>query len=72
MAAVLVNAKRLSIAEAAKRIGRLTGRTPSDSTIWRWCSRGVRGHRIPFRRCGTRILIAVADLESFISATNQT
>jgi hypothetical protein len=33
----------MTIQQAATFIGRLTGKKPNVSTIWRWCLKGVRG-----------------------------
>lgn len=61
----------LNLAASARRIGELTGHTPSGSTILRWCLIGIRGVSIPYQRCGRRICIRAPDLERFVEALHE-
>lgn len=58
----LLDAERLSLKDAARRVG------VSIPTIWRWCLNGVAGRKLPSVQIGGRRFVLVADLEAFLLA----
>lgn len=56
----------MTIPQAATFIGRLTGKKPNVSTIWRWCLKGVRGVILESIRVGGQRFISQAALARFI------
>ena len=56
----------LCLADAANSLPSAQGRKVHQSTIWRWCSRGVRGVRLEHRRIGTRYFTSREALSRFI------
>ena len=60
----------MSLAAAAKAFGRLRGRVPHVSTVWRWCTKGVRGVRLQsYVVGGTRVITAEA-IDTFLAQTS--
>ena len=62
MTASLLDAPRLSITEAARRLGVHT------SSVWRWVLTGARGRKLPTIMVGARRYIIIADLEKFLAS----
>jgi len=60
--------KTMSIPEAARYIGTLSGRKPTVSTIHRWIQKGVRGRKLPSRRLGGLHLICRSDIDAFMAS----
>jgi hypothetical protein len=56
----------MTIPQAATFIGRLTGKKPNVSTIWRWCLKGVRGVILESIRVGGQRFVSRAALARFI------
>ncbi len=50
-----VDEKLISLTEATKRLLRVDGRKPHVCTIWRWCSKGLRGVFLEYVRVGRNI-----------------
>ena len=63
-----LNERLLSLTEVAALIGRCTGKKPSLSTIWRWCTKGVRGVRLATCRIGNGHFVRRSDLNDFITS----
>lgn len=62
----------MSLAAAAKAFGRIRGRVPHVSTVWRWCTKGVRGVRLQsYVVGGTRVITAEA-IDRFLAQTAST
>jgi hypothetical protein len=63
--------KPMSLAAAARAFGRLRGRVPHISTVWRWCTKGVRGVRLQsYVVGGTRVVTAEA-IDRFLAQTSE-
>lgn len=61
----------LSIGEAAEEVSRLTGAPqPHSSTVRRWSTEGVRGHRLRTAKVGVRRYVKPKDLVAFLAALN--
>ncbi len=54
----------MTLAEAADFLGK-DGRKPHVGTLWRWCSKGVRGVRLQYRRYGRTVRVTRAALTAF-------
>lgn len=63
----VTNEELITLAQASKR---LPGR-PSLPTLWRWCTKGVRGVRLGHVRLGRRIFTSVDALSEFANACAQ-
>lgn len=59
---ILDQEQGLTLAQAAKS---LPG-SPSPSTVWRWCRRGVGGVRLEYRRMGRNIVTTRAAIQRFV------
>ncbi len=55
----------LTLAQAAKTIPTTSGSHPSIMTLWRWCTVGVKGVKLPHLRFGRRIVVTPEALERF-------
>ena len=55
MTSALLDSPRLSINEAARRLG------VHSSSLWRWVLTGVRGRKLPTILVGARRYVLVAD-----------
>ena len=53
------------LADVARWLPRFQGTKIHNSTLWRWCSRGVRGVRLEYLRLGGRILTSVEAVARF-------
>jgi len=62
MTPALLDSPRLSITEAARRLG------VHPSSLWRWILTGARGRKLPTILVGARRYVLVADLEAFLAA----
>ena len=62
MTSALLDSPRLSINEAARRLG------VHPSSLWRWILTGTRGRKLRTFLVGGRRYILVADLEAFLAA----
>lgn len=58
----LIDAERLSLKDAARRLG------VSLPTVWRWCLHGVSGRKLASLQIGGRRYVLLADLERFLQA----
>src|SRR5262245_44630800 len=63
---VFLNERLLSLGDAAL----LLPHRPNASTLWRWASRGYRGHRLEVIRIGSRAFTSREALERFVTAIN--
>ncbi len=61
----------VTLADAAKRIGRDSRKTPDKTTLYRWCLRGVGGIKLEHVRIGNRILVSRQSLTRFIEARTE-
>jgi len=59
----------LSLPDAADYLGKLTGRKPHVSTLWRWCLKGCKGVRLDSICIGGKRFVTVAAIEKFIEAS---
>ncbi len=62
MTSALLDSPRLSINEAALRLG------VHPSSLWRWILTGTRGRKLPTILVGARRYVLVADLEAFLAS----
>lgn len=58
----------LTLQDARKVIGQLTGRRPDKTTMYRWCLRGVRGVKLEHVRLGGVIFTSRQAITRFIEA----
>jgi len=56
----------MTLAEAAKYIGRIYGVKPSVATVWRWARKGLKGHRLPIISIGRRCRTTTTAVREFI------
>ena len=63
---------KLTPSQAAKRIGKVSGKVPHVATLIRWITRGVRGRKLPAIRQGNNWLIDPADADAFVQVVNPT
>ena len=61
----------ITLAEASKLLPKLAGRRIAICTLWRWCSRGVRGVRLAHLRAGRRIVTSRKALYEFFAALTE-
>jgi hypothetical protein len=59
----------LSLPDAADYLGKLTGRKPHVSTLWRWCLRGCKGVRLDSLCIGGKRFVTATAIERFIEAS---
>ena len=62
----LIDAERLSLSDAARRLG------IHAATIARWCLRGVAGRRLVSYKFGGQRVVLLSDLEAFLAAGQNT
>jgi hypothetical protein len=55
----------MSLGEATKHLPTSNGKSISTQSLWRWCSKGVNGHRLRHYRFGKRIAVTLDDLLEF-------
>ena len=53
------------LGDVARRLPKYDGKKIHNSTLWRWCTRGVRGVRPEYVRLGVRIVTSVAAVARF-------
>jgi hypothetical protein len=56
----------MSLTDAATYLGKVTGRKPHVSTLWRWCQKGCKGVRLDSICVGGKRFVTVAAIERFI------
>ncbi len=56
----------MNLTDAAKYLGKITGRKPHVSTLWRWCQKGCKGVRLDSICVGGKRFVTVAGIERFI------
>lgn len=61
----------ISLADACKYLGEITGKRPAVTTIWRWCLKGCRGVRLESVCIGGRRYVTIPAIERFINRSNQ-
>jgi len=61
--------KPLSLFDAADYLGKLTGRKPHVSTLWRWCMKGCKGVRLESICIGGKRFVTANAIEQFIDAS---
>ena len=62
----------LSLSEAGTRWAEITGASiPLPSTVSRWCTQGVRGHKLPSHVSGGRVWVNEIDLTAFYEDLNR-
>jgi hypothetical protein len=61
--------KPLSLFDAADYLGKLTGRKPHVSTLWRWCMKGCKGVRLESICIGGKRFVTATAIEQFIDAS---
>jgi len=64
----------MSIPDAAKHLGRITGQTPHISTLWRWCLKGCHGVKLESICIGGKRFVTPSAIQRFIenSTSKQT
>jgi hypothetical protein len=60
----------ITLAQAAKLIPGRSGEGLSVCTLWRWATRGIRGHVLLTQLIGGTRYTTVAAIQNFIAATN--
>lgn len=61
----------ISLADACKYLGDVTGKRPAVTTVWRWCLKGCRGVRLESVCIGGRRYVTIPAIERFINRSNQ-
>ncbi|MAI41370.1 MAG: hypothetical protein CMP95_02815 [Gammaproteobacteria bacterium] len=56
----------LSLKEAAEAIEKITRKKPDKSTLYRWCTKGVKGNFLEHERIGGNIITSKEAIERFI------
>lgn len=56
----------MTLPEAARHLGAITGTTPHVCTLWRWCLRGCKGVRLESFCVGKKRYVTAAALERFV------
>lgn len=59
----------LSLPDAADFLGKLTGRKPHVSTLWRWCLKGCKGVRLKSICIGGKRFVTMTAIEQFIEGS---
>lgn len=59
----------LSLPDAAAFLGKLTGKKPHASTLWRWCLKGCKGVRLESICIGGKRFVTATAIERFIEAS---
>lgn len=68
-----MNSGILSVSQAAHVVGEITGaKSPHQSVIRRWITRGVRGNKLPGQLVGGKYYVERLDLINFLSAKPNT
>lgn len=67
----LEHERPISIADACKYLGDVTGKRPAVTTVWRWCLKGCRGVRLESVCIGGRRYVTIPAIERFINRSNQ-
>lgn len=62
--------RAISLKDACKYLGSVTGRQPSAATLWRWCLKGCRGIRLESVCIGGRRYVTIPAIERFIHRSN--
>jgi hypothetical protein len=65
------NEEIICLSEAANRLSEITHRKVSNSTIWRWCHRGLRGIHLEFINVGVQTFTSIEGLQRFFIALTQ-
>ena len=60
----------MSLKEAAEAIEKITSKKPDKSTLYRWCTKGLKGRFLEHERVGGNIITSKEALERFIERTN--
>jgi hypothetical protein len=58
----------LTLQDARKELGNITGRRPDKATVYRWTNRGVGGTKLESIRLGNQLLTSRQALTRFIEA----
>jgi len=61
----------ISLKDACKYLGEVTGKRPALTTVWRWCSKGCRGVRLESVCIGGRRYVTIPAIERFINGSNR-
>lgn len=61
----------ISLTDACKYLGDITGKRPAVTTVWRWCLKGCRGVRLESVCIGGRRYVTIPAIERFIHRSNQ-
>jgi hypothetical protein len=64
----LQNDTPMSLPDAAVYLGKLTGRKPHVSTLWRWCLKGCKGVKLDSICIGNKRLVTAAAIELFVES----
>jgi len=67
----LLNDQPMSLSEAAAYLGRVTGRKPHISTLFRWCIKGYRGVLLESVCVGRQRFVSASALDRFVTASGQ-
>ena len=67
----LLNDQPMSLPEAASYLGRITGRKPHVSTLFRWCLKGCGGVRLESVHIGRLRFVTASALDRFVAESTQ-
>jgi len=65
----LVDDRPMSLVDAAVYLGKLTGKKPHVSTLWRWCLKGCKGVRLESICIGGKRFVTATAIERFVEAS---
>lgn len=55
----------MSLSAAARTLPQVNGKHISVCSLWRWCTKGIRGVKLEYRTLGRRILTSSEWLDAF-------
>lgn len=67
----MLDGRLMSLVDAAAYLGRLTGKKPHVSTLWRWCLKGCKGVRLESVCIGGKRFVTVTAIERFVEASTE-
>jgi hypothetical protein len=67
----LEHERPISLKDACRYLGDITGKRLALTTVWRWCSKGCRGVRLESVCIGGRRYVTIPAIERFINRSIQ-
>ena len=70
MSISIQNETPITLSHAAKLLPKFHGKHPHTSTLWRWATVGLDGHKLESTKVGKRICTSIEALDRFINRDN--